>query len=455
MIKNNFVELYPTLHSNIKIDHNKRYLYRIQERKSVLMRDDAWKILEYIDGVKTVSDIHIAISELYQIELEDLIHFFDDLRHRKIVQLCKEPTSNILQTIDYSGPEIASIALTDKCNLKCTYCYGNYTPENLNTLSYEKLKELFKELSQSGTSVVELTGGEPLMHPEFSRILNFACDCFNFVTVMTNGVLFTEEIFEILSKHKGKTSVRISIDGMSEDSCSLIRKTKNSCKKTLRNLEEMVHRGINVGVTYMMLYENRLELEPFCIYLRKLGIRNLMVSAPENFGRATSMCFSDGASISDRSSKYYMEMESIYEDVYSKYSDVMRYTEESSKKHQIMLIPNCGAGWKNIAIQANGDVLACQLVSDGFQFGNVYEQSIKLMLATNPITYFLSKIYFTPEKMKECALCPDSSFCGKCIMKILQANQTRLQNNKPICSSALNCGVTAEKIKIILKNNLT
>lgn len=443
---------YPFVLEDIQANLKGNLLYRRSEKKSIAIKSDAWKILKYINGINSCHSIYVDLIKRYQITENSFYSFIDELVKGRIISLSEEAFFRPIASDNYSFPEIASLILTDKCNLKCNYCYGNYAPQGHSFLPIEKTKDLIIQLKDIGVRVLELTGGEPLMHPEFKEILELACESFEYISIMTNGSLFQDELYDFISKHNEKIGVRISVDGMTDTTNDFIRQVKGSKSKTFYAIEKLLNLGVNLGVTYMMLYENRLELEEFCIYMKRLGLKTLMISAPEDLGRGNSQTFPDGKMISDRTSKCYQEMVEIYTSVSRRYSDIMRFTKDKLVKSNIHLLPNCGAGWKSISIFHNGDIQACQLVTNATKLGNFFHQSIKSIFLNNEVVDIFCTIRFTPEKAKACLECDSLSFCGKCVIKIMISNKRRMDNKQEICTTAINNGITEKIINKCLYN---
>lgn len=159
------------------------------------MDDSGLIVLECIDGKKSITDIfnHLAIE--YNIDYAQLMRFLQILQARGIITISDEPGECLVPNKD--NIRIASIELTDKCNIKCRYCYGAFAPANCNFYRLEEIIPLFKTLKARGVKVVELTGGEPTVNPQFNEIFELACNTFDNVTVMSNAVHFQKETLEL------------------------------------------------------------------------------------------------------------------------------------------------------------------------------------------------------------------------------------------------------------------
>lgn len=113
---------------------------------------------------------------------------------------------------DYShlmtmAPLLVQMELTEACNLKCRFCYNSQKPRFNNSAF-----RMMDILSEQGVMQLTLTGGEPLMHPQFFEILDYATKKFPNVMVLSNGALMNEDNVKRISS-SGVMSVSISIHG--------------------------------------------------------------------------------------------------------------------------------------------------------------------------------------------------------------------------------------------------
>lgn len=112
-------------------------------------------------------------------------------------------------------PQDVEVALTGACNLSCGYCsYGadkrNQHPDDMTT---EQLLALFDELGEMGVMKVTLTGGEPLLRPDFLEIVASVVKNRMRFRINTNGVLLTTAIADALVATRRLDGIQVSIDG--------------------------------------------------------------------------------------------------------------------------------------------------------------------------------------------------------------------------------------------------
>jgi len=114
------------------------------------------------------------------------------------------------------------IQLSSKaCNLKCKFCYikrDSFKKEE-DFIPLEKVKQSLTYLKGKKLNSIYLTGGEPLLHPDFNQILRMCLKISN-TTVMSNGIMINDKKARFLRKiddeSNFETIYRISLDSVHE-----------------------------------------------------------------------------------------------------------------------------------------------------------------------------------------------------------------------------------------------
>ncbi len=101
------------------------------------------------------------------------------------------------------------LKVTNRCNLRCPYCYGAYFDRESRDFTKEELLSLIDELHQMGTRVVDLSGGEPLLRDDISEVIDRVKTNGMFCFMNTNGILLPEKIAAV----RKLDAVTISLDG--------------------------------------------------------------------------------------------------------------------------------------------------------------------------------------------------------------------------------------------------
>ncbi len=128
--------------------------------------------------------------------------------------------------ISREHPFLVHIIPTRRCNLACTYC--NEFDDFSEPVAVEEMKKRLDILADMRTSIITISGGEPLLHPELDEIIRHIRRRGMIAGMITNGFLLTKERIEQLNR-AGLEHLQISIDNTMPDEVS---------KKSLKTLDQ-------------------------------------------------------------------------------------------------------------------------------------------------------------------------------------------------------------------------
>ena len=124
-----------------------------------------------------------------------------------------------------SHPLLVHIIPTRRCNIDCAYC--NEYDQVSQPVPLETMYERIDRLATLGTSVVAMSGGEPMLHPDLEAILRRVRGHGMIAGLITNGYLLSPKKIAALN-NAGLDYLQISIDNVEPDEVS---------KKSLRLLD--------------------------------------------------------------------------------------------------------------------------------------------------------------------------------------------------------------------------
>jgi MoaA/NifB/PqqE/SkfB family radical SAM enzyme len=124
----------------------------------------------------------------------------------------------------------------------CGYC--NEFDHTSKPIDLEIIKSRLDKLANLGTSIVTISGGEPMMHPELDQIIHHIRSRGMIAGLISNGYYFTPERIKRLNK-AGLEYLQISIDNVEPDEVS--RKSLRVLDKKLRYLSEYADFHVNIN----------------------------------------------------------------------------------------------------------------------------------------------------------------------------------------------------------------
>lgn len=142
------------------------------------------------------------------------------------------------------------LSVTDRCNLRCTYCMPErglkFAPKQ-TLLSYEELLELADVLGSVGINKIRITGGEPFVRTDLIAFLRelAAKPYLEKISITSNLTLIRQHLEELQSI--GIQDVNVSLDCLDREQFKEITR-RDEFEEVERTLYEMIDRGFNIKI---------------------------------------------------------------------------------------------------------------------------------------------------------------------------------------------------------------
>jgi MoaA/NifB/PqqE/SkfB family radical SAM enzyme len=143
---------------------------------------------------------------------------------------------------DKDHPILAHVIPMRRCNLSCTYC--NEFDDFSKPVPLDEMFRRLDHLAALGTTIITISGGEPLLHPELDQIIGRVRRNGMIAGMITNGYLLTAERIQRLNR-AGLEHLQISIDNVMPDDVS--KKSLKVLDKKLQLLAEHAEFHVNIN----------------------------------------------------------------------------------------------------------------------------------------------------------------------------------------------------------------
>ena len=327
----------------------------------------------------------------------------------------------IYNSKEFKMPVHYIFALTNDCNLNCSFCFLNHNVEN--ELSLSDWIKIVKQLPSYARVV--FFGGEPLLYKEFNKIYEIVSSRFP-CTIVTNGTLLDENIIDLLLSTNGLKNIFISIDDIGNHNRDF---SKQQWLSLIQSIDEFNKRRIlkddppKLGINTVILDDNAddlFKLHKYCHEKLSCDYMNYCLLNGSSMQLSDDMQSYDALSIEEESPGYekwsivLKRIEEIRE--YNKQRDFVSYfrpkifdinSDDSLKgfKNLKSISDNkkygpCKIPWADCRIHPNGDVSPCLAVS----FGNVKENSLERVLNSEMANRFKKHI-LSNRFYKQCKRC--------------------------------------------------
>ncbi|MFC1718215.1 radical SAM protein, partial [Candidatus Poribacteria bacterium] len=145
-------------------------------------------------------------------------------------------------------PFEGEIDLTYRCNNNCHHCWVRIQPgatERHEELALDELKEIVDEARKMGCRQWHISGGEPMLRPDFAEIFDYITSKCTSYFLNTNGTLITPEIARLM---KRKGSKMLSLYGATAEVHDCITRNPGSFEATMRGFAYLREAGVGFTV---------------------------------------------------------------------------------------------------------------------------------------------------------------------------------------------------------------
>jgi MoaA/NifB/PqqE/SkfB family radical SAM enzyme len=179
---------------------------------------------------------------------------------------------------------LVTLYVTERCNSRCVTC--DHWRHGRTDASLASITRLLPSLERLGTRMVALSGGEPLLHPEWAQIAQLLKSRGLELWLLTSGLS--------LAKHAHRASalfdaITVSLDGTNRETYAAIRGL-DAFEKVLEGIRAAASFGVAPSIRVTLQRANYRQLPMFVDLARAVGARQISflavdVANPHAFGR--------------------------------------------------------------------------------------------------------------------------------------------------------------------------
>jgi MoaA/NifB/PqqE/SkfB family radical SAM enzyme len=241
-------------------------------------------------------------------------------------------------------PILAQIVPMRRCNLACAYC--TEFDKTSDPVPLDEMLRRVDRLASLGTTSVQISGGEPLLHPGLEAIVRRIRHRGMVAGLLTNGYLLTRERIEALNL-AGLDQLQISIDNVEPDEVS--KKSLRVLDRKLQRLAAHAEFDVNINTVLGSGVENPEDALVIANRVREIGFTGTVGIIHDESGRARRL--------SDREREIHREIRALEPDRFWSFARYNHFQENLVRGR-----PNewrCGAGGRYLYICEDGLVHWC------------------------------------------------------------------------------------------------
>lgn len=381
------------------------------------VNQDGARILELCTGALSVAELIKRHNELHPANTlteADATAFLEAAVKGGLAAVSETPVTatgvRICGSFDWYCPEHTTVELTNRCNLRCEHCYRASSPEQDRYIDKAILLRYLSDFYAHGGSVIELTGGEATLHPDFFEIAAWCHEHTNNFAVLTNAYGITEEKADRLAAFKDNAVIGVSLDSHRPEFHSRFRGRPDAFEKTTKAIKLLAERGLFVRVGMSVTLENFFDIEDTIKLARSLGATKFTYSMVYDVGRAGESAIVQIKKLPD--SKRYFD---YYDRVFAENQDFL-VTANAAQQASVRK-GNCGLVHRTVTLGPDGILRPCVMFDKSLAIGDITAQTFEQIFSGGVGNKFAA---LPGPKPEICGDCPDYSYCANCVLRGLK-----------------------------------
>lgn len=414
----------------------------VKGRKKYEINEISKEILLQFDGTKNYTQIIKHFSEKYNESLESIKSKIENLlvpfTNKFEFEIRKQTTPDLKEiksSIYYNiYPSVVSLELTNRCNIRCKHCYGDFGINRVDSIKKDDLSPIFKHMSEVGVLTVELTGGDPSVYEYTEDAIELAFQSgIQSVMLLTNGISLRKSLIDVLEKYKDKMIIQIDLHSLNEEYFDWFTGSQGNLNKVKQNIDLLVSKGVNVRACSILTPKNYHELIDIADWAYTHNVKLYAASLVTEIGRATDkntnseLLFTD---INDLEA-----FTKLYDEMLRKYPNFTRATSLETKAKA----KNCSTLTSQCSIKSSGDIKLCTMDTGEYfnlNLGNIFIDSLKDIYDSNKdFIHALTELQAPKMVDSTCKDCEHFYFCDSCLLRSF----LRAQDMNDKCNWFNNC----------------
>lgn len=166
-------------------------------------------------------------------------------------------------------PISGTFELTPRCNFNCKMCYVHLQPEEIPRngveLTAKEWLRIAEEAKAAGTTWLCVTGGEPLLHPEFPQIWERLSEMGFFLTLQTNASLIRGKMLDLLERCPPR-QVKITLYGSDDDVYRAVCGVEKGFTQVNEGIHNLMSLGIPITLVSTIIRQNESDVKRMAFY---------------------------------------------------------------------------------------------------------------------------------------------------------------------------------------------
>ena len=293
-------------------------------------------------------------------------------------------------------PLSGTFELTPRCNFDCKMCYVHLMKDKISNFGRELTADEWIDLAMkardAGMLQLCITGGEPLLHPEFTKIYKELAQMGFLITLQTNASTISDEMVELFTEFPPQ-EVKITIYGSNDEVYEKVCGIQNGFSRVDEGIHKLLDLKIPMLLVTTIIQQNKDDLIPIAKYVQGLKVPWIYTSSvhPSIRGADTDITH---VAIDEESATDYRE-------------DVRRMIQFPAMKDDKKPCEYCKGHHNSFWITWNGKMQFCSFMNEP----KISVLDLGFDQAWKQLIQYEEELQWP----KECQVCEIRHICRRCI----------------------------------------
>jgi MoaA/NifB/PqqE/SkfB family radical SAM enzyme len=304
-----------------------------------------------------------------------------------------------------------TMELLPLCNMNCRMCYIRLSRKQMEKqgrmLSCDEWLHIAEEMRHAGVLFLMLTGGEPLMYPDFERLFTELTQMGFIITMNTNATLMDRHMADLIAS----TPIRrlnITLYGADDETYGRLCNNPKGFTQVMRAVNLIEERGLRYGFNATIVPENFHQIQQLFDIANAHHVKMDAVDYMFPPMRKEGMNVESFVRLSPAES-----VEARFHEILARNPRVtprmiavnyLRKTGHYDAEEMAHLEgPNCSAGRSGFWINWKGELMACGMITEP-----------RISLLEHPFKESWAFVTEGTKRIKRCKKCDECSFAGLC-----------------------------------------
>jgi len=286
-----------------------------------------------------------------------------------------------------SSPLDVCLGITSKCNLNCQHCLASSTRQNLDLTTIELLG-IIDQLAAAKVFRLNIFGGEPLMQPDFFKIVKRIRKYPMRISLNTNGTLIDKATAKKLADNK-ISSFCVSLDGSTAEVMDKVR-GRGAFDSCLTGIKHLLQYRANIMLSATLTHYNLHDIRNMVLFAKSLGVKNIRFN--HLFYGGNAACFIDKVMVTPEEELaavrevygLFQEFGGFVTGSYQQQKEKIDKLKDFTPQKDKVIANACGAATNRCNIRPDGKVTPCEVIWD-LEVGDLRKQTFSEIWRNSPI----------------------------------------------------------------------